>query len=66
MRDIYCAVTDVDWYDFLRQRPSLPEINFWKPAPKGFKAIGEGGIFAFKLKAPLQQDRRVWCSGDGG
>lgn len=55
MRDIYCAVTDVDWFDYLRQRPHLPEINFWKPTPKTFKAVGEGGIFAFKLKAPYNK-----------
>lgn len=55
MRDIYCAVTDNDWFDYLRQRPNLQEINFWKPTPKGFKAIGEGGIFAFKLKAPYNK-----------
>jgi len=52
MRHIYCAVTDNDWFDFLRVRPDLPEINFWKPTPQTFKAVGEGGIFAFKLKAP--------------
>ena len=52
MRDIYCAVTDNDWFDYLRARPGLREINFWKPTPQSFKAIDEGGIFAFKLKAP--------------
>lgn len=52
MRDIYCAVTDNDWFDFLRARSGLQEINFWKPTPQTFKAVGEGGIFAFKLKAP--------------
>lgn len=52
MRDIFCAVTDNDWFDFLRTRPNLSEINFWKPSPQTFKAVPEGGIFAFKLKAP--------------
>lgn len=52
MRDIYCAVTDNDWFDYLRACPQLTEVNFWKPAPQPFKAVGEGGIFAFKLKAP--------------
>jgi putative restriction endonuclease len=55
MRDIFCAVTDNDWFDYLRVRPSLPEINFWKPTPQTFKAVGEGGIFAFKLKAPYNK-----------
>lgn len=52
MRDIWCAVTDNDWFDFLRAQQGLTEINFWKPTPQTFKAVGEGGIFAFKLKAP--------------
>lgn len=52
MREIFCAVTDNDWFDYLRARPNLPEVNFWKPNPMAFKAVGEGGIFAFKLKAP--------------
>lgn len=55
MRDIFCAVTDNHWFDYLRQRPNLPEINFWKPTPQTFKAVGEGGIFAFKLKAPYNK-----------
>ena len=55
MRDIYCAVTDNEWFDYLRARPNLTEINFWKPTPKAFKAVGEGGIFAFKLKAPYNK-----------
>jgi putative restriction endonuclease len=26
------ASTDPDWFDFLRLRPELPEINFWRPS----------------------------------
>jgi len=55
MRDIFCAVTDLDWFDYLRLRPSLSEINFWKPTPGAFNAVAESGIFAFKLKAPYNK-----------
>jgi hypothetical protein len=27
----YIAVTDRDWYGFLRDRPDLDEVNFWQP-----------------------------------
>ena len=46
------AVTDGDWFDFLRQRPDLDEVNFWSPSPKNFGALSPGELFLFKLKAP--------------
>jgi putative restriction endonuclease len=55
MRNIYCAVTDTEWYQFLCSQSDLPEINFWKPTPQNFKAVGEGDIFAFKLKSPYNK-----------
>lgn len=46
------AVTDSDWFETLRQRPDLPEVNFWSPAPRNFKALERGELFLFKLHAP--------------
>ena len=46
------AVTDSEWFDVLRQEPDLPEVNFWAPSPKNFKALRPGELFLFKLKAP--------------
>ena len=46
------AVTDGDWFEMLRQRPDLSEVNFWSPAPRNFKALERGELFLFKLHAP--------------
>jgi len=49
----WVAVTDNDWYRFLRQRPHLEEVNFWQPGgSRLFKTIGVGHPFLFKLHAP--------------
>ncbi len=52
MAEIYVGNTDNKWFDFLSQRAPWEEVNFWKPTPATFKAIDEGGIFAFRLKSP--------------
>jgi putative restriction endonuclease len=52
MPEIYVGNTDNRWFDFLRRRAPWEEVNFWKPTPATFKAIDEGGIFAFRLKSP--------------
>ena len=46
------AVTDGDWFRTLRQKPHLDEVNFWAPSPKNFKALRQGELFLFKLRAP--------------
>ncbi len=28
----FVAVTDLDWYGFLRREPDLDEVNFWRPS----------------------------------
>lgn len=48
----YVAVTDHDWFRFLRSRPELDEVNFWRPSDRRFKAIEQGGPFLFKLRSP--------------
>lgn len=50
------AVTDVDWYYFLADRPSLREVNFWRPyGARAFKVLNVGEPFLFKAKAPINR-----------
>lgn len=46
------AVTDRGWFDYLRTRPDLSEVNFWSPGAASFKALQPGELFLFKLHAP--------------
>jgi putative restriction endonuclease len=58
----YVGVTDTDWYEFLSARPSLTEVNFWRPRSKNrFAALSPGEFFFFKLKASA--DNRVVGGG---
>ncbi len=47
--NVYVGITDWSWYDYLRDHSS--EVNFWKPGGCSFKAISEGDVFFFKMKA---------------
>lgn len=50
---ILVAVTDTDWYEFLRSRTDLDEANFWQPSGSStFRALGPGELMLFKLHAP--------------
>lgn len=46
------AVTDGDWFDALRTRTGLTEVNFWSPSGSEFKALQPGELFLFKLHSP--------------
>ena len=49
----YVGVTDDDWYHFLATRPSLTEVNFWRPGGgRGFHALTVGEPFFFKTHYP--------------
>lgn len=48
----YVGVTDDRWYEFLRARPHLSEVNFWRPSGAGFQALRTGEPFLFKTHAP--------------
>ncbi|MEX2194980.1 MAG: HNH endonuclease [Thermoleophilaceae bacterium] len=48
----FVAPTDQGWYQYLRARPELEEVNFWRPGAGGFSALRPGEPFFFKLKAP--------------
>lgn len=46
------AVTDGDWFETLRHKPNLSEVNFWAPSAARFKALRPGELFLFKLHSP--------------
>lgn len=49
---VFVGITDEDWYRHLARQPSLEEVNFWRPSGAGFKALGVGELFLFKLHHP--------------
>lgn len=49
----FVAVTDNDWFEFLRQQPGPTEVNFWQPGGgRQFRALDAGQPLLFKLHAP--------------
>ena len=50
--NLVVAVTDDDWFEMLRKRPNLSEVNFWAPSAATFRALQPGEMFLFKLHAP--------------
>jgi putative restriction endonuclease len=46
------AVTDSDWFEMLRHRTDLAEVNFWAPSGANFRALQPGELFLFKLHSP--------------
>jgi len=49
----FLAVTDNDWFRFLRSQPDIDEVNFWQPSGRGsFRALTAGQPFLFKLHHP--------------
>lgn len=50
--NLVVAVTDDDWFETLRRRPDLAEVNFWAPSATNFRALQPGELFLFKLHAP--------------
>lgn len=50
--NLVVAVTDGDWFETLRRRSDLAEVNFWAPTGASFRALQPGELFLFKLHAP--------------
>jgi len=49
----YVAITDNEWFRFLRDRPALQEVNFWQPGGRtAFRALDSGEPLLFKLHSP--------------
>ena len=47
--NLLVAVTDGDWFEVLRKKRDLREVNFWSPSESNFQALKEGELFLFKL-----------------
>jgi putative restriction endonuclease len=52
---IAIAPTDIDWFQFLKQRLNFSAINFWTDRPWNPRRINEGDKFYFLLKAPIRK-----------
>jgi putative restriction endonuclease len=53
---IYVYPTDRYWFDFLRTRPDLDEVNFWRPGgEQAFKQLTTGDLLLFRLKRPIDK-----------
>jgi putative restriction endonuclease len=49
----YVAVTDGDWFRFLRGLAGIDEVNFWQPGgERAFGRLEVGQPFLFKLRYP--------------
>jgi putative restriction endonuclease len=49
----YVAVTDNEWFRFLRSQSELDEVNFWQPSGnRQFRALRPGEPLLFKLHSP--------------
>ena len=43
MLKTYVGITDRDWFEFLRSRRNLDELNFWQPGGQiQFRALSVG------------------------
>ena len=52
---IVVAPTDGHWFDFLRQRSDLGEVNFWSPSGQNFGKVQSGELVLFKLKGRVNK-----------
>lgn len=51
----FLAVTDNDWFNFLKRQPELDEVNFWQPGGKvQFKALAEPKICGVPIVCQLR------------
>jgi putative restriction endonuclease len=49
----FVAITDYDWFQLHASKPSVEEVNFWRPSPEAtFKALSVGEALLFKLHSP--------------
>lgn len=47
------AITDDDWFRYLRSLSDLDEVNFWLPSSeRAFRALAPGELLLFKLHSP--------------
>jgi putative restriction endonuclease len=48
------ALTDPEWFEHLRGKSDLSEVNFWAPSGRSFRALTLGEVFLFRLHAPYR------------
>ena len=54
MLKAYVGITDQSWFEFLRSKKELDELNFWQPGGRTqFQMLSIGEPFLFKLHSPL-------------
>ena len=54
--NVYVYPTDREWFDFLRSRPGIDEVNFWRPGgQQAFRQLQAGDLLLFRLKSPLNR-----------
>jgi len=51
---VVIALTDPEWFEHLRGKPDLAEVNFWAPSGRPFRALTPGEVFLFRLHAPYR------------
>ena len=52
--NVYVYPTDIDWFEFLRARAPIDEVNFWRPGGKSrFTGLDVGDLFLFRLHSPV-------------
>jgi putative restriction endonuclease len=52
---IAIAITDLDWYEFIKEHPYINLFNFWTPTPWNVKKLKEGDKVYFMLKSPIRK-----------
>jgi putative restriction endonuclease len=51
---VVVALTDPQWFEHLRGKPDLAEVNFWAPSGRSFRALTPGEVFLLRLHAPYR------------
>lgn len=52
---ITVAITDLNWFQFLRKEPDLQAVNFWNPSGEKLGNLEQGELVLFKLKSPVNK-----------
>lgn len=49
------GMTDVDWFNYLRDLQLTQNVNYWTPTPWGVSKLQGGDIWCFMLKSPIRK-----------
>ena len=49
------ALTDQDWFEFLRSHKYSEDVNFWTPTPWSVRKLKPGDEWHFLLKSPIRK-----------